>query len=102
MGSGAEAERFHGLLENALRQVGFEVAGAAGDADAVLTGEFTADVHGDRSQARVTVLLKSRDGKRTIWSGDYVSQHKGEGHEDVVKTVAETCAERLRKDWEKG
>lgn len=102
MGSGAEAERFHGLLEDALRQAGFEVAETAGDADAILSGEFSADVHGDRAMARATVLLKSRDGKRTIWSGDYISQHRGESHEDVVKTVAETCAERLRKDWEKG
>jgi 3-hydroxy-3-methylglutaryl CoA synthase len=102
MGSGAEAERFHGLLEDELRRVGFDVTGETGDADAILTGEFSAEVHGDRSQARATVQLKSPYGKRTLWSGDYISQHKGEGHEDVVKSVAENCADRLRKDWEKG
>ena len=102
MGAGAESGRFHGLLEAELQRVGFAVASSAGDADAVLSGDFSAEVHGDRSVARVTVLLKSRDGKRTLWSGDFISQHKGEGHEDVVKTLAETCAEQLRKQWQKG
>jgi len=102
MGTGAESERFHGLLEDELRHVGFAVADEAGNADALLSGEFSTEVHGDRSFARVTVLLKSRDGKRTLWSGDFISQHKGEGHEDVVKTLAETCAEQLRKQWQKG
>jgi hypothetical protein len=102
MGTGAESDRFHGLIEDQLQRAGFAVADTAGDADAVLSGEFSAEVHGDRSFARVTVLLKSRDGKRTLWSGDFTSQHKGEGHEDVVRTLAETCAERLRKEWQKG
>jgi hypothetical protein len=102
MGSGAESQRFQALLEDELQRVGFAVADAGGDADAVLSGEFSTEVHGDRSFARVTVLLKSRDGKRTLWSGDFISQHKGEGHEDVVKTLAQTCAERLRKEWQKG
>lgn len=102
MGTGAESARFHGLLEEELQRVGFAVADSAGDADAILSGEFATEVHGDRSFARVTVLLKSRDGKRTLWSGDFMSQHKGEGQEDVVKTLAQTCSERLRKEWQKG
>jgi len=102
MGSGSESQRFHGLLEDELQRVGFAVADTGGDAEAVLSGEFSAEVHGDRSFARVTVLLKSPDSKRTLWSGDFIAQHKGEGHEDVVKTLAQTCAERLRKEWEKG
>lgn len=102
MGSGAESQRFHSLLEDELQRVGFAGAERSGDADAILTGEFSTQVNGDRSFARVSVLLKSRDGKRTLWSGDFISQHKGEGHEDVVKTLATTCAERLRKEWEKG
>lgn len=102
MGSGAEGERFRTLLGEELQRVGFEVSEEAKQSDAVLSGEFSAEAHGNLSQARVTLLLKSPDGKRTIWSGDYISQHKGEGHEDVVKTLAETCAERLRKEWEKG
>ena len=102
MGSGAEAERFRTLLGEELQRVGFEVSEEAKQSDAVLSGEFSAEAHGNLSQARVTLLLKSPDGKRTIWSGDYISQHKGEGHEDVVKTLAETCAERLRKELEKG
>jgi hypothetical protein len=102
MGSGAEPQRFHGLLEDELQRVGFAVSDRSGDADAILTGEFSTEANGDRSFARVSVLLKSRDGKRTLWSGDFIAQHKGEGHEDVVKTLAITCAERLRKEWEKG
>lgn len=102
MGAGAESDRFRGLLEAELQRVGFTVSGSAGEADGILTGDFSAEVHADRSVARVTVLLKSRDGKRTLWSGDFISQHKGEGHEDVVKTLAETCAEQLRKQWQKG
>lgn len=102
MGTGTDAERFRGLLADELRRVGFTVADAASNADALLSGEFSTELHGNQSFARVTVLLKSRDGKRTIWSGDFISQHKGEGHEDVVKTLAETCAERLRKEWQKG
>jgi len=102
MGTGAESERFHGLLETELQRVGFTVTGGASDADAILSGDFSAEIHAERSVARVTVLLKSREGKRTLWSGDFISQHKGEGHEDVVKTLAQTCAEQLRKQWQKG
>lgn len=102
MGSGAGAERFHGLLIDELRRVGFEVSEAVKEADAVLSGEFSAEASGDFSEARVALLLKSPDGKRTIWFGNYLSQHRGASHEDVVKSLAETCAERLRKEWEKG
>ncbi len=102
MGSGAESQRFHGLLEDELQRVGFAVADAGGDADAVLSGEFSVEVLGDRSFARVTVLLKSNDGKRTLWSGDFISQHKGEGHEDVVKTLAQTCRRTLAQRVAKG
>ena len=102
MGTGAEAQRFHHLLKEELQRGGFSVAEGGAVDDAVLSGELSTEVQGDRSFARVTVLLKSPDRKRTLWSGDFISQHKGEGHEDVVKTLAETCAERLRKEWQKG
>ncbi len=36
-----------------------------------------------------------------LWSGDYASQHKGNIPEDVIQTLAQTCAERLRHEWEK-
>lgn len=101
MGSGAEAERFQGLLIDELGRVGFKVSETMRETDAVLSGEFSTETHGNFSSARVTVLLKSPDGKHTIWSGDYVSQHRGEGHEDVVKRLAATCSEQLQKDWEK-
>lgn len=98
MGSGQESARFGGLLQDELRKVGFEVADAPASADATLTGEFSSEASGDKSSARATVTLKSRSG-RPIWSGDYISPHRGQGKEDFVKTTAETCAERLRKDW---
>ena len=101
MGSGAESDRFHSLLQDELRKSGFEVANTPQNADARLTGTFTAETSGGNSLARATVTLKSRDGKQLLWSGDYVAQHRGEGHEDVVKTVSETCAGQLRKSWEK-
>src|SRR5262249_30214950 len=100
MGSGADAERFHTLLQDELRNVGFEIV-ATKSADATLSGEFSSEAHGDYSSARATLRLKSPDGKRTLWFGDYVSQHKGSITEDVVKSLAQTCAERLHKDWEK-
>ncbi len=100
MGQGGESERYRLLLEKELRRVGFDVANKDGDADAILTGTHTADVHGDKAFARVTVVLKTRSG-RQIWSGDYVSQHWGEGANDTVQTTAENCADALRKDREK-
>jgi len=100
MGQGDEPERFRLLLEKELRRVGFEVADKPEDADAILTGTHSAEVHGDKAFARATVVLKTRSGKQ-IWSGDYVSQHWGEGANDTVKTTAENCADALRKDWEK-
>jgi hypothetical protein len=99
MGPGAEAARFHSLLEDALRNTGFEITDIA--ADAILTGAFTAESHGDFSSARVTATLKSANGKQILWSGDYISQHRGSGKQDVVKETADTCAEQLRKSWEK-
>ena len=101
MGSSADAERFHTLLQDELRNVGFEIASTASAADATLAGEFSSEAQGDYSSAHATLRLKSPDGKRMIWSGDYVSQHKGTTPEDVVKTLAQTCAERLHKDWAK-
>jgi len=100
MGQGGESERFRLLLEKELRRVGFEVANRAEEADAILTGSHTADIHDDKAFARATVVLKTRSG-RQIWSGDYVSQHWGEGANDTVQTTAENCADALRKDWEK-
>ena len=100
MGQGDESERFRRLLEQALRRVGFEVADKPEDADATLTGTHSAEVHGDKAFARETVTLKTRSGKQ-IWSGDYVSQHWGEGANDTVKTTAENCADALGKDWAK-
>jgi hypothetical protein len=101
MGSGADSERFHTLLQDELRNSGLEIADTSAVADATLTGEFSSESHGDYASARATLRLKSRDGKRTLWSGDYVSQHKGSIPEDVVNSLAQTCAERFHKDWEK-
>jgi len=101
MGSGEAASHFREILQDQLRNVDFEVTDSTDDADAVLTGEFSAESHDDKSFARATVTLKSRDEKRTLWSGDYVSQHRGQGNEDVVRTVAENCAQHLKEDWDK-
>ena len=101
MGSGDQADRFHSLLQDELSKVGFEVSDQSANADAILSGTFSFESNGDRTSARATVTLKSRDGKKTLWSGDYISQHRGQGHEDVVQTVAENCAQQLRKGWEK-
>ena len=99
LGSSADATRFRSLLEDALRANDFEVVSAY--ADATLTGTFSSEAHSDYASARATLQLKSLDGKQLLWSGDYASQHKGNVPEDVVKTLAQTCAERLRHDWEK-
>lgn len=98
-GSTAETTRFRSLLEEALRANDFEVVAAS--ADATLTGTFSSEAHGDYSSARATLQLKSHDGKQILWSGDYSSQHRGNIPEDVVKTLAQTCAERLHHDWQK-
>lgn len=98
-GPTAEAARFRSLLEEALRANEFEPVTAS--ADATLTGNFSTETHGDYSFARATLQLKSRDGKQILWSGDYSSQHKGNIPEDAVKTLAQTCAERLHHDWQK-
>jgi hypothetical protein len=101
MGSGDQADRFHSFLQDELSKVGFEVSEQFANADAILTGTFSFESGGDHTSARATVTLKSPNGKLILWSGDYISQHKGQGHEDVVKTVAENCAQQLRKSWEK-
>lgn len=101
IGSGDQTERFQSLLRDELSKVGFEVSEQSANADAILTGTFSYESGDNRTFARATVTLKSPNGKQILWSGDYVSQHRGEGHEDVVKTVAETCAQQLRKSWEK-
>ncbi len=95
-GSSNEATRFRRLLQDALRNNGFEAVGAC--SDATLTGTFSSESHGDYSSAHATPQLKSRDGKQTLWSGDYASQHKGNIPEDVIQTLANTCAERLHHD----
>jgi len=97
MGSEAESDRFHGLLRDELRKVGVEISES--DAEAELRGDFSFEKHGDFSSAHANLQLKSLDGKRTLWSGDYVSQHRGTTSEDVVKTLAQTCAERFHHDW---
>ena len=100
MGQGDEAGHYRSVLEGELRRVGFDVADRAEDADAVLSGTSSSEVHGDKAMARATVTLKTRAG-RQIWSGDYVSQHAGQGANNTVQDTAANCAERLRKDWEK-
>ena len=101
MGSGEQAGRFQSLLLGELSKVGFGVSEQVANADAILTGTFSYESGGDRTAARATVTLKSPNGRQILWSGDYVSQHRGEGYEDVVQTVAENCAQRLRKSWDK-
>jgi hypothetical protein len=100
MGQGNEAEHFRSLMKNELLRVGFDAADKPEDADAVLSGTSSSEVHGDKAMARATVTLKTRAG-RQIWSGDYVSQHAGQGANNTVQDTAANCAERLRKDWEK-
>ena len=100
MGQDSDSEHFRLLLEKELLRVGFQIADRAENADAILAGTHSVEVHGDKAFARATVVLKLRSGKQ-IWSGDYVSQHWGEGANDTVKTTAENCAHALRKDWEK-
>jgi hypothetical protein len=100
MGQGDGAEQYRELLKDELRSVGFDVADRIEDADAVLSGTSSSEVRGDKAMARATVTLKTRAG-RQIWSGDYVSQHAGQGANNTVQDTAANCAERLRKDWEK-
>ena len=99
MGSGTDSDRFHDLLQDELRKTGFEIGDSGADAE--MSGEFSFEKRGDFSSAHANLQLKSQDGKRTLWSGDYVSQHKGTTTEDVVKTLAQTCAERFHRDWAK-
>ena len=99
LGSSADATRFRSLLQDALRATDFEVVNAY--ADGTLTGAFSSEAHGDYASARATLQLKSRDGKQLLWSGDYSSQHKGSIPEDVIQTLANTCAKCLHRDWEK-
>ncbi|WP_348265174.1 hypothetical protein P8935_11670 [Telmatobacter sp. DSM 110680] len=102
LGSSAGAERFRSLLEDALRNVGFEISSSTADADAIFNGEFATEAHGDYAMARFTADLKPTKGKQTLlWSGDNVTQHRGTSRQDVVKATADTCAEQLRKSWEK-
>ena len=100
MGQGDEAERYRLLLQDQLRRVGFDVSERAEDADAILIGTLSAEVHSDIAMAHATLTLKTRAG-RQIWNGDYVSQHWGQGGNDTVNETARNCANGLRKDWDK-
>ena len=101
MGAGADATRFRTLLQDELRNLGFEISDSPTVADAILAGPFSYEAHGNYASAHATLQLKTPNGKRILWSGDYISQHKGSSQEDVIKSLAQTCAERLHKDWEK-
>ncbi len=100
MGKSDEAERFQLLLEEQLEKKGFIVVTDADKADAILTGVLSLRVYDDTSIARVTVQLKTLDGKR-IWGGDFQPKRSLKRVDDTVKFRAENIAGRLRKDWNK-
>lgn len=100
-GSRNQTQRFHDLLEGDLRHVGFDVLGKTAGADATLHVEFLTESHAANSFARATFTIKNAAG-RLIWSGDLFSTHHGDGPDTTVEDLAQNCAERLRKDWEKG
>lgn len=99
--SSSQAQHFHDLLDSGLRQAGFELAEKVDGSDATLRVEFNSESREDNSLARASYTIRNPAG-RLIWSGDLVSAHRGTGPDTTVEELAQNCAERLRKDWEKG
>ena len=60
MGQGGESEHYRLLLEKELRRIGFQVADKAEDADAILTGTYSWEAHGNNGFARATVVRNSQ------------------------------------------
>lgn len=103
MGYEDEAERFRLLVEEQLQKRGFEVVLHADDADAVLTGVLTVRDYENKSEARVTVRLTSRDGV-VLLTRDF-------GHkrftvnplslQEPARRRAEEVAEALKREFKK-
>ena len=96
MGQNDEAERFRILLDTELTKAGFTPVDAPEKADGVLTGALAVRVYADESIARVTVVLKTPDGKH-LWDGDF-QPHGHWGRIDTVKLRAQDVAKALRKE----
>jgi hypothetical protein len=95
MGQSDESERFRILLEGELTKAGFTSVDAAEKADGVLTGALAVRVYADESIARVTVVLKTPDG-RHLWDKDF-QPYAHFGGIDSVKLRAQDVAKTLRK-----
>lgn len=103
MGYEDEAERFRLLLEEQLQKRDFEVVLNPEDADAVLTGVLSVRHYDDKSEARVTVRLTSRDGA-VLLTRDF-------GHkrftvnplslQEPTRRRAEEVAEALKREFKK-
>jgi hypothetical protein len=100
MGQNDEAERFRILLDTELTKAGFTTVDAPEKADGVLTGALAVRVYADESVARVTVVLKTPDGKH-LWDKDF-EPHGHLGRIDTVKLRAQDVAKALRKEVGKG
>jgi len=95
MGQSDESERFRILLEGELTKAGFTSVDAAEKADGVLTGALAVRVYADESIARVTVVLKTPDG-RHLCDKDF-QPYAHFGGIDSVKLRAQDVAKTLRK-----
>ena len=69
MGRTDHAARFRLLLQDRLTKKGFTVVDKSADADAILKGAFTVNIH-EGSEARVYIVLESLDGER-LWARDF-------------------------------
>jgi len=96
MGQSDEAERFRILLDTELTKAGFTTVDAPEKADGILTGALAVRVYADESIARVTVVLKTPDG-RHLWDKDF-QPHAHLGRIDTVKLRAQDVAKALRKE----
>lgn len=100
MGQSDEAERFRLLLDEQLNKEGFETTDQPDKAEAVLTGVLAVRVYDEESRARVTVVLKNKEGVR-LWGGDFQPRFSLKPVKDTVKFRAENVAKDLRKACEK-
>ena len=97
MGQSDEAERFRLLLDSELGKVGFATTDDPAHANAILTGALSVRVYADTSRARVTLVLKTPDGKQ-IWGKDFQPHVSFKGSRDTVKLRAQDAARTLKKD----
>ncbi len=98
MGDSEKAEDFRAMVGYELGRAGFKVTDFRQQTDKILTGLLAIREEGRQSRVRVTVFLKTADGK-TLWTGDFGASSGPMRIEDAMRRRATEIATSLRKQF---